>query len=387
MACRTERLRRVASRAAIQGRAHARSIRASDGRVKQFAPARPGCNPTEKPVPPLACWWHLLRGLHRGMLMVIPGLYDVPRVVAESSLTEEDVLNLGLRSDGIVFMVVVPELGACRVPDVALSHFMAGADEYAADAMPEHWSKQPSGPWTIKRDRLRILADSWEKHSDFAHRLLDRIQAALEPAQDTEAEALRTPQSTREPGFYTLEEAARAIAVQEGLNQFHEKGLCDDMLESDRDGTLTVRDGGGYAKFAPIRPTIPRAYCELVTPDDVNEWATRRGFPWRWLLASKTAPTQDTATPATKALPDQTEAVVTGQTPERRLALLRSFGGSAKYGRGEWTFKGIGTLVKSEQSNGFKRCDTKTIRADLKEAAQAERDAKSAGFANGLGQR
>lgn len=95
--------------------------------------------------------------------MVVPGLYDVPKVMAESSLSEEDVLNLGFSADGLVFMVVVPELGACRVPDLALSHFMAGADEYAAEGMPEHWSKQPSGPWTIKRDRLRILADSWDK--------------------------------------------------------------------------------------------------------------------------------------------------------------------------------------------------------------------------------
>lgn len=111
--------------------------------------------------------------------MVIPGLYEVPRLLAESGLTEDDFLNNGLRADGLVFMVVVPELGACRVPDEALSHFMAGADEYAADGMPEHWSKQPSGPWTIKRERLRVLADSWEKYLI----LLDRIQTALEPEQ------------------------------------------------------------------------------------------------------------------------------------------------------------------------------------------------------------
>lgn len=120
--------------------------------------------------------------------MVIPDLYDVPKVVAESGLTEEAVLNLGLysdNSDGVVFMVVVPELGACRVPDVALSHFMAGADEYAADAMPEHWSKQPSGPWTIKRDRLRVLADSWEKYLILRDGIRARIQAYLEPEQDT----------------------------------------------------------------------------------------------------------------------------------------------------------------------------------------------------------
>ena len=114
--------------------------------------------------------------------MVVPGLYDVPKVMAESSLSEEDVLNLGFSADGLVFMVVVPELGACRVPDLALSHFMAGADEYAAEGMPEHWSKQPSGPWTIKRDRLRILADSWDKwHQMVCDRWITEPPDASEP--------------------------------------------------------------------------------------------------------------------------------------------------------------------------------------------------------------
>jgi hypothetical protein len=55
-------------------------------------------------------------------------------------------------------------LGACRVSEMALSHFMAGAEEYTADAMPEHYRGALSGQWTIKRDRLRILGDSWERY-------------------------------------------------------------------------------------------------------------------------------------------------------------------------------------------------------------------------------
>lgn len=73
--------------------------------------------------------------------------------------------------------------------------------------------------------------------------------------------------------------------------------------------------------------------------------------------------------------------------PERRLALLRELGGAAKYYRYEWTFTGIGALVASEKANGCKRSTEKTIRADLREAAQNEQDARSAGFASGLGQR
>ena len=73
--------------------------------------------------------------------------------------------------------------------------------------------------------------------------------------------------------------------------------------------------------------------------------------------------------------------------PERRLALLRALGGSATYRRNEWKFTGIAALVASEKSEGCKRSDEKTIRADLKEAVQNELEAKRAGFGSGLGQR
>jgi hypothetical protein len=69
---------------------------------------------------------------------------------------------------------------------------------------------------------------------------------------------------------------------------------------------------------------------------------------------------------------------------ERRLFRLRALGGSAKYRRGEWKFTGITDLVASEKTEDRKRRDEKTIRADLKEAAQAERDGKQAGHWDGL---
>ena len=73
--------------------------------------------------------------------------------------------------------------------------------------------------------------------------------------------------------------------------------------------------------------------------------------------------------------------------PERRLARLRALGGDAIYRRGEWKITGISALVASEKGEGRKRCDEKTIRADLKEAAENERDAKRANAFAGLGQR
>ena len=71
--------------------------------------------------------------------------------------------------------------------------------------------------------------------------------------------------------------------------------------------------------------------------------------------------------------------------PERRLARLRAMGGSATYRRNEWQFTGIKALVDAERNEGRKRSAEKTIRADLREAAEAEREAKRAGHWDGLG--
>ncbi|MEQ1535539.1 MAG: hypothetical protein ABL923_06645 [Burkholderiaceae bacterium] len=72
--------------------------------------------------------------------------------------------------------------------------------------------------------------------------------------------------------------------------------------------------------------------------------------------------------------------------PERRLTRLRELGGNSKYANGEWTFTGISKLVQSEKENKCKRSDEKTIRADLRNAAQSEHDAKRAGPFDRLGQ-
>ena len=103
--------------------------------------------------------------------------------------------------------------------------------------------------------------------------------------------------------------------------------------------------------------------------------ATEPGAPVPKPQAAAPAPVAGIAT--NNATPD----------PERRLARLRALGGDAIYRRGEWKITGISALVASEKGEGRKRCDEKTIRADLKEAAENERDAKRANAFAGLGQR
>lgn len=117
--------------------------------------------------------------------MLIPSFLKLTDVMAESGYTEEQVFDLGI-SEGITFLVVVPEAGACRVPTVALSHFMAGADEYTADKMPEYYSGALSGQWTIKRDRLRILSESWREWTKNGLEI-DRLATLAEAERIAEA--------------------------------------------------------------------------------------------------------------------------------------------------------------------------------------------------------
>lgn len=140
--------------------------------------------------------------------MLVPSMLNMADVMADSGYTEEDVFDCGI-SGQIIFLVVVPLIGACRVPVEALSHFMAGADDYAAEGMPEHWSGALSGKWTIKRDRLRILPQSWEAFSDNLYKLAESLDAASEPK---EAGAHGTPAAR--------EAIKRSITKQEVIDAF-----------------------------------------------------------------------------------------------------------------------------------------------------------------------
>ena len=132
--------------------------------------------------------------------MFVPTMMGLADVMAESGYAEEQVFDLGI--DGsIVFLVVVPELGACKVPATALSHFMAGAEEYTAEAMPEHYSGTLSGRWTIKRDLLRILPKSWQEWADTTEEI-DRLDQLA-----TKAERVRmaAPVTYQMPLYVRLE--------------------------------------------------------------------------------------------------------------------------------------------------------------------------------------
>ena len=155
--------------------------------------------------------------------------------------------------------------------------------------------------------------------------------------------------------------------------------LDAELVRAVKSGTLQVKDP---LTFGPHTFPVGNALLSaLVTVDDMREFVAGRG------LTVETAKTQ-AATPSPAPVVTDVSAFDGPDRkpdPERRLDLLRALGGTSKYARGQWKFTGIGALVESEKAKGQKRSDEKTIRADLKDAAQTERDAKSAGFGSGLG--
>ena len=71
-------------------------------------------------------------------------------------------------------------------------------------------------------------------------------------------------------------------------------------------------------------------------------------------------------------------SIVTLPDHERRLKRLRELGGDAVYKNGEWKFPRITALEEEERAAGRMRVSQKTIREDLRRAAQEERDARIA---------
>ena len=144
----------------------------------------------------------------------------------------------------------------------------------------------------------------------------------------------------------------------------------------ERNGILMRYTKGMLADDEPDFETVP-ADCRVV------------GYDVHALADEYTAHDAQQAEPQAVPAPVVADSASNDTTPdpERRLARLRALGGSATYKRGEWKIIGITYLVESEKSEGRKRSDEKTIRADLKEAAQNELDARRAGFGAGLGQR
>jgi hypothetical protein len=155
-----------------------------------------------------------------------------------------------------------------------------------------------------------------------------------------------------------------------------------------------IANSGRDEKLALRAVTLAQKVGEIpdvFTPKQGIEWAMDRGYLigyYAGFVGTKRGTYGHPHNPLSDG-PHYKQSTLVTQTPdaERRLSRLRELGGRSTFKNSEWTFKGIAVLVKSEKVEQRKRSDEKTIRADLKEAAQSERETKRAGFADGLGQR
>lgn len=183
--------------------------------------------------------------------------------------------------------------------------------------------------------------------ADTAVRVSSNICGVQTEGAEAAEKVLRELKSTidrQSEGFYTINEAAQIWADAIGTDPKMQRKKLWKEIER---GRLTAFDEAD--KFETLEFSKVKYSC-LVREADLIEIGVFLKMPAK-------APAPD---------------------PVRRLNMLRAFGGTVKYKDCDWTFTGIKKLVQSEKEAGHKRSDVKTIRKDLKEAAQAERDAKKA---------
>jgi hypothetical protein len=94
------------------------------------------------------------------------------------------------------------------------------------------------------------------------------------------------------PRYWTLENAARAIAVQENWHDGARETLLHAMLEAAANRSLVVRDPH---TDLPLTSGNVRPFYEQVTPADVNTWLSNQKASYRWHVVQE-APTAEDQT-------------------------------------------------------------------------------------------
>ena len=160
--------------------------------------------------------------------------------------------------------------------------------------------------------------------------------------------------------------------IEYGFALLQPEGVARVVDQGGDDFTLEWKYCGGHGK----------AICEGARQSAIRVLWEPSTFPE--LMPQFKADAQAAADPATVADSPSTD---TTPDPERRLARLRALGGDTSFKRGAWRIRGIVALEASEQREGRSRRSQKTIREDLIEAAESERESKRANAFTGLGQR
>lgn len=158
--------------------------------------------------------------------------------------------------------------------------------------------------------------------------------------------------------------------------------LCQsDPLDIDADPERTKNQETGPDDFRLLLRVFLDVEKSAGGNRTLHEWLTTaktRGCKHHSWVHGYLAAREQIGDPVIKISIEKPKGQSDGQSePERRLLALRDLGGEAKWWKGKWKFKGIKKLVAQEKNVEHRsRSDEKTVRLDLKEAAEAESLAK-----------
>lgn len=177
----------------------------------------------------------------------------------------------------------------------------------------------------VKDGALTVRNASGLGRHTFAHG--DALQRAvlipsldLGPFLNARGIELRLTPHGSGPDYWTLENAAAAIAEQEQWHDGARGSLENALLEAASSRALVVRHPH---TDLPRTDGDVRAFYELVTPSDVNAWLEKQGAPYRWSVARpEMKPEPQAATPAPVVAESDGDALRAEEIPMKKKALI-----------------------------------------------------------------
>ena len=124
------------------------------------------------------------------------------------------------------------------------------------------------------------------------------------------------------PQLWTVENAALAIATQEGWHNGARATLLDQMMEAATLRHLVVRHPH---TDLPLNAGPIRQDYELVTPDDVNRWLENVSAPYRWDVSVSVPLPAKVATETLRLVPNSGIPGTTPRTGAAKLAVTAAW--------------------------------------------------------------
>ena len=181
------------------------------------------------------------------------------------------------------------------------------------------------------------------------------------PADSTPLDCSEQEQRKKEQGRYTLEEAAREIAVNSGAD---EKDILGGLIEAATAGGLPVYRPGKQQRY---RPQVVRGFYEEAYWDDLNQWLNdnEKRICWRFSEPDKVKTlNHESNEAAPHAIPTSWHATAWAIGEKWMLEQEKQTGSRP-------SVMGIARHVERE----FKQLDIRGVRGDYYSAATIKREA------------